>query len=176
MSYTPGRQATHCAYCGARFQTTSWPRDCPSCQETTWANPIPVSVTLLPVTDTGGSTKLVVVRRSISPGFGRWALPGGYIELGETWQQAAVRELWEESRIVADAADVRLFDVDQAVTTVQIFALLPARPLGELPRSEATEEAFGWDLLDGPTELAFPTHTTAVGEFFRREQPPPGLR
>lgn len=165
--YSPDRQANHCAFCGARFQpTTSWPRDCPSCRETTWANPLPVAVTLLPATDTDGATKLVIVRRSIEPGFGLLALPGGYIELGETWQQAAVRELREESHIEADPDDVQLFHVDNSVRTIQVFALLPTRPVTDLPPSTPTPEADGWQLLAAPTKLAFPTHTTAARMFF----------
>lgn len=164
--YSPDRQATHCTYCGTRFaEAEGWPRDCPGCGQTTWANPYPVAVTLLPITD-AGHTRLLVVRRSISPGFGLRALPGGYIELGETWQEAAVRELWEEARVEAEAAEVRFFHLGQSPRTIQIFGLLPHRPLAALPPSAPTEEADGWELIDGPVELAFPTHTAAATEFF----------
>jgi ADP-ribose pyrophosphatase YjhB (NUDIX family) len=45
-------------------------------------NPVPLVATLVPV-DNG----LLVVRRGIQPGRGRLALRGGYINLGETWQE-----------------------------------------------------------------------------------------
>lgn len=167
--YTPDRQPNHCAFCGTRFtDVTDWPRDCPGCGETTWANPFPVAVILLPVTDTNGSTNLLVVRRSIEPGSGLLALPGGYIELGETWRQAAVRELDEETRIGAEATDVELFHVGQSPRTIQIFGLLPERRITDLPPSVSTPEADGWQLIDAPRELAFPTHTGATRRFFDR--------
>lgn len=40
--------------------------------------------------------RLVLVRRAIEPGFGRWVIPGGYVEAGETMEAAAVRETREE--------------------------------------------------------------------------------
>ncbi len=57
-------------------------------------NPLPVAVMLVPAA--GG---LVVIRRGIEPAKGLLALPGGYINLGESWQQAAARELFEETGI-----------------------------------------------------------------------------
>ncbi len=40
---------------------------------------------------------LVMVRRAIEPGFGRWVLPGGFVDLGETVEEAVVRETREEA-------------------------------------------------------------------------------
>src|SRR4051812_42238601 len=103
-------QHSHCSYCGAPFPDTPWPRTCTNCGETTWLNPLPVAVTLLPVVS-DRSHGLVVVRRDIEPARGRLALPGGFIEIGETWQEAAVRELREETGLLAEPAEVRLFAV-----------------------------------------------------------------
>jgi len=51
----------------------------------------------------------LLVRRSVEPGIGEWCLPGGFIEVGETPQEAAVRELKEELGI--DIQNPRLLDV-----------------------------------------------------------------
>jgi len=42
---------------------------------------------------------LVLVRRSIEPGFGLWVLPGGFVDLGETVEEAVVREAYEEANL-----------------------------------------------------------------------------
>nr|VFJ93388.1 MAG: ADP-ribose pyrophosphatase YjhB, NUDIX family [Candidatus Kentron sp. H]VFJ94106.1 MAG: ADP-ribose pyrophosphatase YjhB, NUDIX family [Candidatus Kentron sp. H]VFK02269.1 MAG: ADP-ribose pyrophosphatase YjhB, NUDIX family [Candidatus Kentron sp. H] len=42
---------------------------------------------------------VLLVRRSQPPNRGLWAIPGGCIRLGETFQAAAEREIWEETGI-----------------------------------------------------------------------------
>jgi ADP-ribose pyrophosphatase YjhB (NUDIX family) len=42
------------------------------------------------------SDRLVLVRRAIDPGYGKWVFPGGYVDRGETLTAAAVREAREE--------------------------------------------------------------------------------
>ncbi len=41
--------------------------------------------------------RLVLVRRAIDPGYGKWVFPGGYVDRGETLVAAAIREAREES-------------------------------------------------------------------------------
>jgi len=49
------------------------------------------------------SDRLVLVRRAIEPGYGRWVFPGGYVDRGEPLTTAAIREAKEECGL-----DVRL--------------------------------------------------------------------
>lgn len=44
----------------------------------------------------GGDGRLVLVRRAIEPGYGRWVFPGGYVDRGEVITAAAMREAREE--------------------------------------------------------------------------------
>lgn len=46
--------------------------------------------------------KILLIKRGKNPGKGLWSLPGGKIELGETAEAAAVRELLEETQVVAN--------------------------------------------------------------------------
>ena len=48
--------------------------------------------------------RALVVRRSNPPMPGRWGFPGGVLELGETVAQGAMRELFEETAVIAEAA------------------------------------------------------------------------
>jgi ADP-ribose pyrophosphatase YjhB (NUDIX family) len=47
-------------------------------------------------TATASSTRIVLVRRAIEPGYGKWVFPGGYVDRGEPLLAAAVREAREE--------------------------------------------------------------------------------
>jgi ADP-ribose pyrophosphatase YjhB (NUDIX family) len=119
---------------------------------------------VLPVDD-----RLLVIRRAIEPHQGALALPGGFIDLGESWQEAAVRELREETGFEVAADRVRLFDVISAPDgTVLIFALGPRCSAAELPPVAPTAETTEWLLIDGPQELAFPLHTRVATAYFER--------
>ncbi|MET4925791.1 NUDIX domain-containing protein [Streptomyces sp. PSRA5] len=159
---------SHCGSCGSPYPAgAGWPRTCHVCGDTAYRNPLPVAVTLLPVTDDRG-TSLVVITRTIEPRLGHVALPGGFVDHAEDWRHAAVRELREETGIEADERDVRPADAMSADDGAHLllFALLPERPVAELPATVATEETDGWHLLRAPAELAFPLHTAAVRAWF----------
>lgn len=159
----PDRYA-HCTFCGARFtRHQPWPRRCAACGETSYLNPNPVAVAVQPV---GGG--LLVVRRAIPPALSRLALPGGYVEIDETWQAATVRELYEETGLRADPEAVRLYDTVSAPDgTLLVFGLLPALPSASaMPPADPTDESLGWEVLPAPAELGFTIHTAVATRYF----------
>jgi len=161
------RKNSFCSYCGHPFAPDQpWPRRCAHCQNVTYVNPLPVAVLLLPVDD-----GVLVVRRTIQPRQGYLALPGGFIELGESWQAAAARELSEEAGISVDPQTIRDFHVHSAPDgTVLIFGLAPAVRSADLPAFIPTAEASERVVITEPIELAFSLHTQAVTEFFHRKK------
>ncbi len=152
---------SHCSFCGAGFMATQpWPRRCPACGNTTYLNPVPVAVVLVPVGE-----GLVVIRRNIEPRKGTLTLPGGYIDLGETWQEAGIREVREETGIDI-GGELALYDVMNGFDgTLVVFGLAPIQPHGVLRpfSSKATQEVV---LIDRPIELGFPMHTQVVARYF----------
>ncbi len=161
-------QHAYCSYCGQRFEPGQpWPRLCRACGQTTFANPLPVAVVLLPV-DTG----VLVVRRNIEPQIGQLALPGGYINLGESWQQAGARELLEETGIVVQPEVIREFRVKSApgYRTLIVFGLAPRVSASDLPPFAPNEETQEVCTITAPQELAFSTHTEALREYFAMKQ------
>ncbi|MEO3821008.1 NUDIX domain-containing protein [Plantactinospora sp. B24E8] len=163
-----GALHSHCSYCGTTYPGgAGWPRSCASCGQTTWRNPSPVAVAILPVRVGPGRTGVVVQRRDIEPGRGLLALPGGFIEYGEDWRDALVRELCEETGLLGEASAVRLFDVHSAPSggTILIFGTLPEQDVASLPVSTPTAESTEWLVLTEPTELAFSTHTEVLARY-----------
>jgi ADP-ribose pyrophosphatase YjhB (NUDIX family) len=132
---------------------------------TTRRNPLPVAVLIAPTEDGG----VVLVERALEPR--GLALPGGYIELGEDWRAAAVRELAEETGLRADAEDVVVADVRSAPDgTLLVFGVL-ASPLGaeavraalaappDDDETAAVRVASAGELRDGLADaLVFPLH------------------
>jgi 8-oxo-dGTP diphosphatase len=57
--------------------------------------------------------KLLLVKRGAQPGYGKWSVPGGLVELGEKVQDAMVREVKEE--VGFDVEPVKLTDVADTI-------------------------------------------------------------
>lgn len=153
---------THCSCCGSRFiDAEPWPRLCRACGNKSYLNPLPVAVVLTPV-----AAGVVVIRRNIEPQKGTLTLPGGYIDLGETWQEGAVRELREETGIAISVNDITLYDVENGLDdTLVIFGLAAQQPL-EVCKPFVTEETQEVVLINRPIELGFPMHTRIVARYF----------
>ena len=73
-------------------------RYCPGCGYVAFLDPKLAAVVL--ATKDG---ELVLVRRDIEPAIGKWSLPSGYVDRGEAVEDAAVREVKEETGL-----DIRL--------------------------------------------------------------------
>lgn len=154
---------SHCSYCGAPFAPDQpWPRRCPACGNVSYVNPLPVAVMLVPI---GGG--LLLVRRANPPQVGKLGLPGGFIELGETWRQAGAREVREETQGLIDPDQIMLFDVQSAPDgTVLIFGLAPPLDAAVVDNFASTGETSALAVAHAPQELAFSTHTEAMARYF----------
>lgn len=153
---------SHCSFCGNRYPpAAAWPRRCQACHNTSYLNPLPVVVMLLPI-----GKGLVVIRRNIEPQKGTLTLPGGYLDVGETWQQGARRELCEETGIDVTEPEIELYDVQNGLDdTLVIFGLAKPQPV-QLLQPFCSAETQEVALILQPITLGFPMHTAVMKRFF----------
>ena len=163
-------EQSHCGYCGHRFETEEgWPRTCSKCRQTTWMNPLPAAVALVPVYRGLGTPEGVLcILRGNHPGKGQLALPGGFIETGETWREALSRELFEETGVRVDPEKVLLESVEDGMRRdrVMIFGKTPTIYRRDLSGFKVNNEVLEIVVITEPRRLAFPSHTDVVEGFF----------
>ena len=110
--------------------------------------------------------RILLCRRAIEPRLGFWTVPAGFMENGETMQQAAARESYEEALIHVEIGSllsvVHVLRADQ----VHVFfrARLPIASFGPTPESLEVglfdESAIPWD------DLAFPSIEYTLRRYF----------
>lgn len=95
-----------CAICGEELiEADDGQSDrphCPPCNRFYYSNPVPAACCFL----TNEAGELLLVQRSVEPRKGMWTLPGGFVEVGETTEEAALRELEEETALVGSGTNL----------------------------------------------------------------------
>jgi ADP-ribose pyrophosphatase YjhB (NUDIX family) len=114
---------------------------------------------------TDPENRVVLVRRAIEPGYGKWVFPGGYVDRGEEVRAAAVREAREETGL--DVRLDRLINIYSYPGRVPVIVVYAATMLGGcldcdeegLEARFFTQEQIPWG------ELAFRSTMEALREF-----------
>lgn len=155
---------TYCSYCGAAFTIGPFPKACRICSNFTYMNPIPIVVTLLR-TFQDEKMGLLIQQRNIEPQKGQWALPSGYIDVGESWEEAAAREVQEEMGIQTQPDKYKIWTVRNATNNNLLIFAEYSRLVWVEDFSPNEEVSAVFTILQ-PRELAFPTHTEEVTRWF----------
>jgi len=142
---------------------------CTQCRRILYENPIP-SVAVLAANAEG---RVLMVKRRVEPGYGKWSLAGGFIEMGETAQQAVIRELYEETGLIGEHPGI--FDVGTHLNgyygDVLILAFEVTLRPGEISAGDDVQEAGFFSPAERP-ELVFRVHE----DFLRRWEIEKGLQ
>jgi ADP-ribose pyrophosphatase YjhB (NUDIX family) len=115
--------------------------------------------------------RALIVQRAQQPNAGRWGFPGGVLELGETVAEGAMRELAEETGVVAEAAG--WLNVHDAVSRdadgrVQFhYVLIAMRGIWRSGEGEAADDAAAtaWVTREEIVAGLYPTFPTLLPLF-----------
>lgn len=133
---------------------------CPDCDYIAYENPKVVVGVVATWED-----KLLMCRRAIEPRRGYWTLPAGFMEMGESPEEGAAREAWEEARAELQIIDLLAVYSLRHISQLQLFfrARLSSPNVSAGPESEEVG-LFAFDDLPAG-ELAFPSVHWAIRHF-----------
>ncbi len=150
-------------HCGQRLTTAVPEGDtkrrmvCMDCGFVHYVNPRPVAG-VLPVRADGS---LLLTRRAIEPRIGSWVFPGGFMDIGETAEEAGGRETMEEACL--EVCNLSLIGVYTRVEPGVVVIVYEGAAVGEASAGDETSEVrwfapdeIPWD------ELAFDTTEWAL--------------
>ena len=158
----------HCKNCGAAV-VYRIPDDgdikhravCPACVTVHYENPLNVVGTIPYWGD-----RILLCKRNIEPRFGKWTLPAGFMEIGETLAQGAARETDEEAGAQYEMED--LFSILNVARVGQVHIFYRARLTSDVfkPGHETMEaRLFSEDEIPWP-EISFPTVKKTLERYF----------
>jgi len=133
---------------------------CPDCDYIAYENPKVVVGVVATWKD-----KLLMCRRAIEPRKGYWTLPAGFMEMGESAEEGAAREAWEEARAQLEIVDLLALYSLNHISQLQLFfrARLLTPDVSAGPESEDVG-LFAFDDLPD-SDLAFPSVRWAIDHY-----------
>ena len=150
-----------CPRCG-KDATVTYPRSimCPSCGYGAFYNPKPVACAITANPD----NEILLLRRGFQPNRGLWSMPGGFVDLGESVEDAAIRETKEE--IAVDISITDLVGVYSRGTDRNVVVVYAARTEGTPTRTEEALEVHAFRPNTIPwDELAFWSDDRALRDY-----------
>jgi ADP-ribose pyrophosphatase YjhB (NUDIX family) len=155
----------YCPICGGTLGRAAVPPDqreqavCTGCGFVFYLNPKVVAGTI-PEQD----GRVLLTRRSISPGRGLWTFPGGFVDFGESVVDAAVRETFEETGLEVELTGLHnVYSYPGSPVIIVYRAVVVGGTLTMCDENDCLEwvapEAIDWDTL------AFPSTREALREW-----------
>ena len=167
---TMKKQRKFCIYCGGQIvkkKEDNVLRDCCSkCHCFFYDNPLPVVSTIVDV-----SRQILLVKRDRAPFKGHWCLPTGFAEAGENIEEAALRELHEETGVRGKIS--RLLDVDSYKSRfygdLLFLTFVAEKTGGKVAAGDDSAQARFYPIHDIPP-LAFRSNRRALEAYIKSKK------
>ena len=159
---------TFCPYCGEKVIEKSFGKRkhgyCQKCDMIHYENPLPAVAALV----LNQQDQLLLVKRSVEPAKGKWCLPGGFIEVDESIEEAVLRELEEETGIKGEIECLIDFFSQEGrhYRALLIFGYKVKMMGGEVKAGDDAQDA-GFFSLDDLPPIAFLSHQQLIEKQFR---------
>lgn len=154
----------YCSTCGTKLilkeESESRSSYCPACEKPIYKDPKVATCTLV----TNADNAILLAKRALEPGLGKWALPGGYVNLGEVVETAARREILEETGILCEIT--KLLGVFSAENTSPILIVYRAHTTGGTLTPSAETPEVGFFQSNDLPPLSFPRDYDIIVEHF----------
>jgi ADP-ribose pyrophosphatase YjhB (NUDIX family) len=161
------RKKNYCHFCGTKLTEKIFEGClrlfCEQCNEPLYENPIPA--TCLVVVD--NRNRVLLVKRSVEPKKGFWCLPGGFMELGETPEKSALRELKEETGLSGQINMLLGVSSNPSAQyhTVLMIGFLVKSYTGNLVAGDDADDAASF-YYDELPEIAFESHSKFIRQYY----------
>jgi len=157
---------SHCPFCGGLLDRKAIEGRqrlfCTACSRPIYENPIPATCIVVVNAD----DRVLLVKRSVEPKLGHWCLPGGFIELGESPESGALRELTEETGLTGSIE--RLLGVCTTPSVQYHSVLMVGYSVSEykgteIPGDDASEVR--WFPIGNLPPIAFDSHLRFLKQY-----------
>jgi ADP-ribose pyrophosphatase YjhB (NUDIX family) len=139
---------------------------CRTCDTINYENPLPATAAV--VLD---HEQLLLVKRGMEPGKGKWCLPGGFVELDESPSEGVLRELHEETglRGTVDQLIEAVYEDSPFYGPLIIIGYGVTPHGGGLQAGDDAAEVQYFPLADLPP-VAFDSHQTLIDKITRKKR------
>ena len=180
MSLRPPETFRHCPMCGKQpAKVGGNPFRCKSCGFVFYFGPAVAVGGIL--TDAEG--RILLIRRARDPGAGKYGLPGGFVDEGETGEEAVIREIKEEVGLTATVSSYlcsfeNLYDHNEIIAPIlDIYYLCQTESFDDLALApdEVSEFEFAIPTKAHLDNMAFPANRRALETYTQRRALNPAI-
>lgn len=135
---------------------------CSRCSFIFYLDPKVVAGTIFSIED-----RVVLLRRGVEPAMGKWVFPGGYVDRGESVEEAAIRETREEASIEVELRSLLgVYSYPRSPNVVVVYTAQVVS--GDLKAGDESVEARTFAASEIPwEELAFSSTQDALRDYLR---------